>query len=117
MLTLQCEKGCVTISENVIRVITGSVVCNCFGVKGMAYRTMTDGIVHILKREAISKGVSVTSVGGSEISIALRIVVKHGVNIPVVSRSIIEEVSYHVNRLTGVKVCSVDVFIDSIVVD
>ena len=36
--------------------ITGMAATNCFGVKGMAYRSMTDGLVHLLRREAMSKG-------------------------------------------------------------
>ena len=58
--------------------ITGMAATNCFGVKGMAYRSMTDGLVHLLRREAMSKGVSITYHDDNSISIELHIIVENG---------------------------------------
>ena len=43
--------------------------------------------------------------------------VEHGVNIATVCRSIIGEVRYHVERLTGVDVKNVDIYVESIKAD
>ena len=43
--------------------------------------------------------------------------VDHGVNIPVVSSSIINEVSYNVTKSTGTKVQAINVHVDSIMLD
>ena len=48
------------------------------------------------------------------VNIDLHIAVDHGVNIATVCRSIISEVRYHVERLTGVDVKNVDVYVESI---
>ena len=60
MLKFHSEQGEISVSSAVFSNITGMAATNCFGVKGMAYRSMTDGLVHLLRREAMSKGVSIT---------------------------------------------------------
>ena len=57
MIKVQSQRGEISISSAVFTSITGAAATNCFGVKGMAYRSMTDGLVHLLRREAMSKGV------------------------------------------------------------
>ena len=59
MLKFHSEQGEISVSSAVFSNITGMAATNCFGVKGMAYRSMTDGLVHLLRREAMSKGVNV----------------------------------------------------------
>ena len=115
MIQFQSEQGNVTVSSAVFSNITGMAATNCFGVKGMAYRSMTDGLVHLLRREAMSKGVSVTYHEDNSVSIELHIVVENGVNIPAVCRSIMNEVRYVVNKNTGAEVRAVDVFVDSMI--
>ena len=113
MIQFQSERGVVTVSGAVFSNITGMAATNCFGVKGMAYRSMTDGLVHLLRREAMSKGVKITYLEDNTIAIELHIIVENGVNIQAVCRSIMNEVRYVVTRNTGVEVRSVDVFVDS----
>ncbi|MEG2038072.1 MAG: Asp23/Gls24 family envelope stress response protein, partial [Ruthenibacterium sp.] len=60
MIKYQTQRGEVTVSSAVFSNMTGVAATNCFGVKGMAYRSMTDGLVHLLRREAMSKGVKIT---------------------------------------------------------
>ncbi len=115
MVKLQNENGFINIASEVFTNLTGEAATNCFGVKGMAIRSMSDGLVHLLKRESMSKGVYVTYNEDSTISIDLHIVVDQGVNIPVLCRSIISEVTYKVNQATGIEVRDVDVFVDSII--
>ena len=116
MIKVQTGRGEVTISNAVFTAITGAAATNCFGVKGMAYRSMTDGLVRLLRREAMSKGVKVTYNDDNTVSIELHIVVENGVNIATVCRSIMSEVRYIVSRTTGAEVRNVDVCIDSMVI-
>ena len=115
MIKVQTGRGEVTITNAVFTAITGAAATNCFGVKGMAYRSMTDGLVHLLRREAMSKGVNVIYNEDESISIELHIIVENGVNIPAVCRSIMNEVRYVVNKNTGAEVRAVDVFVDSMI--
>lgn len=115
MLKFHSEQGGISVSSAVFSNITGMAATNCFGVKGMAYRSMTDGLVHLLRREAMSKGVNVIYNEDESISIELHIIVENGVNIPAVCRSIMNEVRYVVNKNTGAEVRAVDVFVDSMI--
>ena len=113
MLKFHSEQGEISVSSAVFSNITGMAATNCFGVKGMAYRSMTDGLVHLLRREAMSKGVNVIYNEDESISIELHIIVENGVNIPAVCRSIMSEIRYVVTKNTGVTVKAVDVCVDS----
>ena len=115
MLKFHSEQGEISVSSAVFSNITGMAATNCFGVKGMAYRSMTDGLVHLLRREAMSKGVNVIYNEDESISIELHIIVENGVNIPAVCRSIMNEVRYVMNKNTGAEVRAVDVFVDSMI--
>ena len=115
MLKFHSEQGEISVSSAIFSNITGMAATNCFGVKGMAYRSMTDGLVHLLRREAMSKGVNVIYNEDESISIELHIIVENGVNIPAVCRSIMNEVRYVVNKNTGAEVRAVDVFVDSMI--
>ena len=116
MIKINSEHGDITISNAVFTTITGAAATNCFGVKGMAYRSMTDGLVHLLRREAMSKGVSITYHDDNSISIELHIIVENGVNIATVCRSIMSEVKYVVTKITGVEVREINVCVDSVTV-
>ena len=116
MIRQNNNNGSVNISSSVYTDIVGTAATNCFGVKGMAYRSMTDGLVHLLRRESMSKGVKVTYNDDNSVSIRLHIVVENGVNITTVCRSIMSEVKYVVNKNTGVVVRDVNVCVDSVTV-
>ena len=115
-MRLETERGAITISPDVFTNITGAAATNCYGVKGMAVRSKTDGLVHLLRKESMSKGVKVTYHEDNSVSIELHIIVDNGVNLMAVSRSIMSEVRYIVSRTTGADVRSVDVCIDSMVI-
>lgn len=115
MIRMNTDAGQITVDSAVYTNIAGFAATNCFGVKGMAVRSMTDGLVHLLRREAMSKGVNVIYNEDESISIELHIIVENGVNIPAVCRSIMNEVRYVVNKNTGAEVRAVDVFVDSMI--
>lgn len=116
MIRMNTDLGQITVDSAVYTNIAGFAATNCFGVKGMAVRSMTDGLVHLLRREAMSKGVKVTYNDDHTVSIELHIVVENGVNIATVCRSIMSEVKYVVNLNTGVTVKAVNVCVDSVTV-
>ena len=113
-MKLTTSKGTVEISTDVFTSVAGWAASSCFGVKGMATRTVADGIVHLLKIEAVGRGVKIRSGADDSIAVELHIIVEHGVNINAVCRSIISEVRYVVEKFTGVTVSDVTVFVDSI---
>ncbi|MBQ4600324.1 MAG: Asp23/Gls24 family envelope stress response protein [Oscillospiraceae bacterium] len=110
------ENGSVNVSSAVYTEIVGTAAANCFGVKGMAARSVTDGLFHLLRKESVGKGVKVEFHEDDTISIDLHIVVDNGVNLNAVASSIISEVRYVVTKCTGTQVRAVNVYIDSMMI-
>ena len=116
MIRHKNENGSVNVSTSVYTDIAGTVASNCFGVKGMAARSVKDGVYHLLRKESMSKGVSVQLHEDDSISIDLHIIVDNGVNLNTVGESIISRVRYEVSKYTGTEVRAVNVFIDSMMI-
>ena len=110
------ENGSVNVSTSVYTDIAGTVASNCFGVKGMAARSVKDGVYHLLRKESMSKGVNVQLHEDDTISIDLHIIVDNGVNLNTIGESIISRVRYEVSKYTGTEVRAVNVFIDSMMI-
>lgn len=111
------DHGSVNISTSVYTDIAGTAATNCFGVKGMAARSVKDGVYHLLRVESMSKGVRVEFHEDDSISIDLHIIVDNDVNLSAVGASIISEVRYVVTKCTGTEVRAVNVYIDSMMID
>lgn len=116
MIRQNNEYGSVRVSTSVFTDIAGTAASNCFGVKGMAARSVTDGVYHLLRKESMAKGVRVVFHEDDTISIDLHIMVDNGVNLTAVGASIISEVRYVVTKCTGTEVRAVNVYIDSMMI-
>ena len=116
MIRQKTDNGSVVVSTNVYVDIAGTAAINCMGVKGMAARSVKDGVYHLLRKESMSKGVRVDFHEDGSISVDLHIMVGDGVNLNAVGKSIIDEVRYMVTSTTGTEVKKVNVFIDSITI-
>ena len=116
MISHETANGSVNVSSSVYTEIVGTAATNCFGVKGMAARSVKDGVYHLLRKESLGKGVKVDFHEDGTISIDLHIMVGNGVNLNAVGASIISEVRYVVTKCTGTEVRSVNVYIDSMVI-
>ena len=110
------ESGIINVSTGVYTDIAGTAATNCFGVKGMAARSVTDGVYHLLRKESMGKGVRVEFHNDDTISIELHIMVGDGVNLNAIGNAIIDEVRYMVEKCTSTKVRDVNVYIDSLVI-
>mgnify|MGYP003306073370 CR=1 FL=1 len=115
MVNIINDKGKISIASEVFTNLAGDAATSCFGVKGMAGRSKEGGPLQLLRRESMSKGVEVRANDDESISLELHIGVDHGVNMSAVSRSIMKEVRYKLEKSTGVPVRSVDVYIDTII--
>ena len=114
MVNIANDIGRISITNEVVSTLAADAATSCFGVKGMAGRSEKGGL-QLLRRVDMSKGVVVNYNDDGSLSLELHIGVDHGVNMAAVSRSIIKEVSYKLQRSTGVPVKNVDVYIDTII--
>ena len=115
MIRHEKEHGSINVNTNVYTEIVGVAVSNCFGVKGMAARSLKDGVYHLLRKESVGKGVRVHFHEDGSISIDLHIAVDN-VNMNAVGASIISEVRHQVKKCTGTEVRAVNVYIDSMMI-
>lgn len=107
------QYGEVNISEEVLATIAGLATTECYGLVGMASKNAKDGLVELLKRENLAKGVKVTA-EGEEIIIDLYIIVEFGTKISTVADNIISKVKYTVENLTGLKVKKVNINVQGV---
>lgn len=105
--------GYIDVSENLIANIAGLAAMECYGLVGMASKKGTDGIVELLKREHLSKGVKVSENNGM-LTIDLYVIIEFGVKISVVAENIIDRVKYSVEKQTGIKVEKINVIVASV---
>ena len=115
MIRHENENGSINVSASVYTDIVGNAASNCFGVKGMAARSVRDGVYHVLRKESVGKGVKVQFHEDGSISIDLHIAVDN-VNMNAVGASIISEVRHQVTKCTGTEVRAVNVYIDSMMI-
>lgn len=107
------QYGEVNISDDVLATISGLAATECYGLVGMASKNAKDGLVELLKRENLAKGVRVTA-EGEEINIDLYIVVEFGTKISTIADNIISKVKYTVENLTGLKVRKVNINVQGV---
>ena len=115
MLKINNDNGRISITSEVFTYLAGDAATSCFGVKGMVACTKEGGPWQLLRRESMSKGVIAHFSEDGSADLELHIGVDRGVNIAAVSRSIMKEVRYKLEKSTGVPVKSVDVYIDTII--
>src|SRR5690606_886405 len=71
---IDTPEGKIVFASEVIATIAGLAAMECYGVVGMAARSLQDGLAGILGRENLTRGVQVASQGG-ELVITLGIIV------------------------------------------
>jgi len=116
VIKIDSNLGEVTVDNSVIARMAGAVATKCYGVVGMVARNKKDGIVNLLKPDAMTKGIKIDVADGG-IIVEMHIMVEYGVNINVVSESIMHNVKYKLEEATGLQISKVTVNIDSIRVD
>lgn len=110
-------KGAVEIKDEVISKIAGIAASSCYGVVGMSVRNMKDGIVHLLKRESMSKGVEIHTFDDNDIAVILHIIVEYGTNINAIADVVISTVKYKLEESLGKPVDKVSVVVEGVRVD
>ncbi len=106
--------GEITVDTNVIAKYAGATAVGCFGIIGMAMVNVADGIVKLLKRDNITKGIIVEIDEENEINIQFHVIVAYGVCISTVCDNLISNVRYKVEEYTGMKVKKINVFVESV---
>ncbi len=106
------SNGTITFASEVISTIAGLAAIDIPGVAGMS-GGFVDGIVDLLGRKNLSKGIKV-EVGQEEVAVDIAIVVDYGTPIPEVASNIQSSVIKAVETMTGLKVVEVNISVQGI---
>ena len=105
-LVIASSRGSITISRDVVAEIVAETAERCYGVVGLAPGSRID---KLLRRDGV------TVAGDAQgVEIALNVVVEYGLNLAEVAHTVRSQVSYEVERLTGLPVASVEVVVQSV---
>ena len=115
-LTIPSELGRITIAPEAIAQIVGRVAPECYGVVGMSLRVPVparERVTRLLPKGKPARGIVVRNVDGA-VALDLYVVVAYGLNLAEVAATVRSQVGYEVERLTGLRVASVDVHIQNV---
>ena len=112
--SMSTNLGIITIDPEVIAKYAGSVAVECFGIVGMAAVSMKDGLVRLLKKESITKGIQVHISEDNKITLDFHVIVVYGVNISSVADNLISTVKYQVEEFTGMEIEKINIYVEGV---
>jgi uncharacterized alkaline shock family protein YloU len=106
---LSSPLGRITISSGAIAQIVAETALECYGVVGM--KSSLRG--RLARGRPRTRGIEIGR-DGREVTVDVHVVVEYGLNLAEVAASVRNRVAYEVERLTGLRVRSVEVHVDDV---
>ena len=110
---IRTQVGNVSIDTEVIAQYAGSVAVECFGIVGMAAVNVPDGIVKLLKKDKITRGINVMF-KNEQLTLDFHVIVAYGVSIKTVCDNLISNVKYKVEEFTGLDIEKINIFVEGV---
>lgn len=107
------QTGNVIIENNVIAKLAGLTALECAGIVGMAALSRRDGIVKMLTRNSIAKGIRV-EVQNNDVFLEFHTIVAFGVSIKTVAANLMDAVKYTVESATGFTVRKISIIVEGV---
>ena len=111
--SMNTHMGNVAIGNDVIAHYAGSIAMECFGIVGMAGINVKDGLVKLLKKESMTRGINV-SIRNNKLTINFHVIVAYGVSILAVTDNLISNVKYKLEEFTGIEVAKINMFVEGV---
>ena len=111
--SMDTHMGNISIDQDVIAQYAGTVATECFGVVGMANMNVRDGLVGLLKKDSMTRGIQVI-LNNNKLTLNFHIVVSYGVSVLAVSDNLISSVKYKVEEFTGIEVEKINIFVEGV---
>ncbi len=111
--SMNTHMGNIVIDNEVIAHYAGSVAVECFGIVGMAGVNVRDGLVRLLKRDSITRGINVI-LKNNKLSLDFHVIVAYGVSIIAVADNLISSVKYKVEEFTGIEIEKINIFVEGV---
>lgn len=110
---MENKLGSIVIDTGVIATYAGSVAVECFGIVGMANVNMKDGLVRLLGRENLGRGISV-KLNDGRITLDFHVIISYGVSISAVADNLVSNVKYKLEAFTGMEVEKINLFVEGV---
>lgn len=108
-LSIPGDLGTIRISAGAVAELVARTASRCYGVVGLASRRR---VGRMLGRERAGSAVVATQ-GEEGVRIELHVTVEYGLNLAQVAATLRSQVTYELERLTGLPVVAVDIHIES----
>ena len=107
------DYGKIIIDTSVIAKMAGLKAIGCFGIVGMANVNVKDGLVRLLKKDSLNRGIAVKT-NGDKICLEFHVIIAYGVSILAVTDNLIENVKYKVEEFTGLEIEKINIFVEGV---
>ena len=111
--TMDTHLGSIQIDNEVIAQYAGTVATECFGIVGLAFVNVKEGLVRLLKKDSVSRGIIVKA-NANKLSIDFHIIVAYGVSIIAVTDNLVSDVKYKIENFTGLEVEKINVIVEGV---
>ncbi|MBE3598070.1 MAG: Asp23/Gls24 family envelope stress response protein [Limnochordaceae bacterium] len=112
-VTLTNELGSIRIAEEALSAVAGYAARECYGIVGVAARSVPDGIAELLGLENVHRGVEVR-LEDDVIVVNLFVMVEYGVNIFQVARNVMQQVKHRLEQISGLEVGQINVHVQGV---
>ena len=111
--SMNTHLGNIVVDNEVIAQYAGSVAVECFGIVGMPGVNVKDGLVRLLKRDSITRGIAV-SINNNKLILDFHVIVSYGVSILAVADNLVSNVKYKVEEFTGIEIEKINIFVEGV---
>lgn len=105
--------GDLHIANDVLADLAGRAALECYGVVGMSAPTPSDSIAKLLPNSRFRRGVVVKQTDAG-VHVDLYVIIEHGTNISIVSKNLIDNVTFAIKDYTAAKIDAVEVKVQGV---
>ncbi|MGQ9553568.1 MAG: Asp23/Gls24 family envelope stress response protein [Anaerolineae bacterium] len=106
-------EGKVEVAPRAVAVVVAEAVSDCYGVVGMASRTLGEAILTALRRPPATKGISV-HLGDNLIIVNVYVIIEYGTRIATVANNVISAVRFRLEQALGTSAFQVNIFVQNV---
>lgn len=111
--SMDTHMGNISIDQEVVARYAGTVAMECFGVVGMAGMSVRDGLVKLLRKDSMTRGIQVL-LNNNKLTLNFHIIVSYGVSILAVADNLISSVKYKVEEFTGIEIEKINIYVEGV---
>jgi uncharacterized alkaline shock family protein YloU len=105
--------GAVTLTDDAVAQVVGHTVIECYGIVGMASKSLVRGVARMLGRDSLTQGIEIER-EGEDVHIDLYVILEYGLNLAEVAAAVRSRVTYQVEKLTRLHVRDVEIHIQGV---